>query len=404
MIGTVQFESLVELVSYYERHPLYKKIKLTHAVNEEVVRRMGLEEDDDSVYGIPGYMDPTGFASKITVKAIYDYKARREDELTLVKHAIITNVNPQDAGWWRGDYGGKKQHWFPANYVEEIDYQENQNDSSDSLMLGNLQKGSLDVMGAVVELSVGDKPGLNWILRIQNPSMCSVFEAAAPSKETALEWMAKIKETAQNASLRENQHKEMERAWRIAKEMSNLIVYCRSVAFNTDKIKTKGFVFQEMSSFPETKAEKLICQQENGFFLKYHQVQFSRVYPKGQRIDSSNYNPISMWNSGCQMVALNYQTGDKPMQLNQAKFRHNGNSGYVLKPDYMFRDDFSPYDKNTLYDVNPLRISLRIIGARHLIKPGRGTASPFVDVEIVGAEFDSGTKLSTKSISEYTLN
>jgi hypothetical protein len=27
-----------------------------------------------------------------------------------------------------------------------------------------------------------------------------------------------------------------------------------------------------MSSFPETKAEKLICQQENKFFVKYHQV------------------------------------------------------------------------------------------------------------------------------------
>jgi len=34
----------------------------------------------------------------------------------------------------------------------------------------------------------------------------------------------------------------------------------------------------------------------------------SRVYPKGQRIDSSNYCPIPFWNVGCQMVALNYQT------------------------------------------------------------------------------------------------
>lgn len=64
----------------------------------------------------------------------------------------------------------------------------------------------------------------------------------------------------------------MERAWRIAKEMSNLIVYCRSVAFNIERIKTKGFTFHEMSSFPETKAEKLMCQQENKFFIKYHQV------------------------------------------------------------------------------------------------------------------------------------
>lgn len=73
-------------------------------------------------------------------------------------------------------------------------------------------------------------------------------------------------------SFQENQHKEMERAWRIAKEMSNLIVYCRSVAFNLERIRTKGFVFNEMSSFPETKAEKLMCQQESKFFLKYHQV------------------------------------------------------------------------------------------------------------------------------------
>lgn len=73
-------------------------------------------------------MDPTCFVSKLTVKALYDYKARRDDELTLVKHAIITNVNKESGGWWRGDYGGKKQHWFPANYVEEIDHQENQRD------------------------------------------------------------------------------------------------------------------------------------------------------------------------------------------------------------------------------------------------------------------------------------
>lgn len=70
------------------------------------------------------------FHKQVTVKALYDYKARREDELTLVKHAIITNVTRQSGGWWRGDYGGKKQHWFPANYVEEIDYQDSPGDVS----------------------------------------------------------------------------------------------------------------------------------------------------------------------------------------------------------------------------------------------------------------------------------
>ena len=87
----------------------------------------------------------------------------------------------------------------------------------------------------------------------------------------------------------------MERAWRIAKEMSNLIVYCRSVAFNLDRIKTKGFIFNEMSSFPETKAEKLMCQQENKFFIKYHQVQQYKIIIdlifklKDKNIDNYNF-------------------------------------------------------------------------------------------------------------------
>lgn len=403
-IGTVQFESLVELISYYERHPLYKKIKLSYPVHQNVMRRAGMDPDEGAVYGTPGYMDPSSFTSQITVKAMYDYTASRDDELTFSKHAIITNVNRVEGGWWKGDYGGKKQQLFPANYVEELAPQDNTSDSSDSMMLGNLQKGSLDIMGAVVELAVRERPELDWVLRIQNPTMFSTFEVAAQSKESALEWMASIKEAAQNASARENQHKEMERAWRIAKEMSDLTVYCRSVPFNMDRIKVKGFVFHEMSSFPETKAEKLICQQDSKFFLKYHQFQFSRVYPKGQRIDSSNYNPVPMWNAGSQMVALNYQTGDKPMQLNQAKFRENGNCGYLLKPEFMSRDDFNPYDKNTLYCVELLKINLKIIGARHLSKSGRGIASPFVEVEVVGADFDAGIKLTTKAITDNGFN
>lgn len=40
-IGTVEFESLVDLIQYYEQNPLYKKIKLMYPVNEDVVRRVG---------------------------------------------------------------------------------------------------------------------------------------------------------------------------------------------------------------------------------------------------------------------------------------------------------------------------------------------------------------------------
>lgn len=53
----------------------------------------------------------------------------------------------------------------------------------------------------------------------------------------------------------------------------------------------------------------------------------SRIYPKGGRVDSSNYMPQIFWNNGCQMVSLNFQSPDLGMQLNMGKFEYNGNSG-----------------------------------------------------------------------------
>ena len=41
--------------------------------------------------------------------------------MTFPKHAIIQNVNKEEKEWWKGDYGGQRQHWFPAAYVEEIE-------------------------------------------------------------------------------------------------------------------------------------------------------------------------------------------------------------------------------------------------------------------------------------------
>uniref|UniRef100_A0A8D8YHH8 Phosphoinositide phospholipase C n=1 Tax=Cacopsylla melanoneura TaxID=428564 RepID=A0A8D8YHH8_9HEMI len=409
-IGTTQFESLVELISYYERHPLYKKIRLWYPVSEDLVQRMGLEaEDDHTVPGTPGYLDPASFPSaSITVKALYDYQARNDDELSFPKHAIISNVDSRaEGGWWRGDYGGKRQHWFPSNYVTEIEPQHNKDESSgDSLLLGNLQKGSLDVVGAVVEVvpaSGGIHRGLECLLRLHNPSMTHVLEVGAETREEASEWMRTIKETAQSASVRETQHKAMERAFRVAKEMSVLIVYCRSVAFNLDKAK-KRFVYNEMSSFPETKGEKIMCVQETPFFLKYHQIQFSRVYPKGQRIDSSNYNPVPLWNVGSQMLALNFQTPDKAMQLNHAKFRLNGGCGYLLRPSFMFSESYDPYDPTMLCGVPRVKVLLRVLAARHLTRSGRCTTSPFVEVEVQGADYDTGLKLTTKTVSDNGFN
>ncbi|KAL3182846.1 hypothetical protein MRX96_034483 [Rhipicephalus microplus] len=103
------------------------------------------------------------------------------------------------------------------------------------------------------------------------------------------------------------------------------------------------------------------------------------------------------------MVALNYQTPDRPMQLNQGRFLQNGRCGYVLRPDFMHDDGYDPYDRSTLKSVHPVTLSIKVIAARHLMKSGRGIVSPFVEVEIVGADYDS-CKYKTGTIPDNGLN
>jgi hypothetical protein len=50
---------------------------------------------------------------------------------------------------WRGDCGGKKQLWFPANYVEEIDIG---NKVAEGSPMGNYRTLSIDL----TKVSVGE--------------------------------------------------------------------------------------------------------------------------------------------------------------------------------------------------------------------------------------------------------
>lgn len=87
--------------------------------------------------------------------------------------------------------------------------------------------------------------------------------------------------------------------------------------FSSRHLRREKRIHYEMSSFPETKAEKLMfaTQESVQTMLWYHAVQLSRIYPKAQRVQSDNYDPVRMWNVGSQMIALNFQTGDRPMQV-----------------------------------------------------------------------------------------
>ena len=99
--------------------------------------------------------------------------------------------------------------------------------------------------------------------------------------------------------------------------------------------------------------------------------QLSRVYPKGSRVDSSNVNPTPFWDAGCQMVALNFQTFDLPMQLNHAKFLVNGSCGYILRSPKLNSHKEAARHPPGEPPRKLTRLQIKLISALHLPKPGQ---------------------------------
>jgi len=128
-------------------------------------------------------------------------------------------------------------------------------------------------------------------------------------------------------------------------------------------------------SFTEIKAAELTTSGSN--YIKWNGCQMSRIYPKGMRIGSSNYDPCPYWTSGCQIVALNYQTKGEPMWMNEGVFQENDRTGYLLKHHHLRSND-------TAFDPNKLQVShvlkIKIIDAFQLPIESTGVVDPYVKV------------------------
>ncbi|XP_043348435.1 1-phosphatidylinositol 4,5-bisphosphate phosphodiesterase eta-1 isoform X3 [Dermochelys coriacea] len=193
---------------------------------------------------------------------------------------------------------------------------------------------------------------------------------------------------------------------KLCRALSDLVVYTNSVA--AQDIVDDG-TMGNVLSFSETRAHQVV-QQKSEQFILYNQKQLTRIYPSAYRIDSSNFNPIPYWNAGCQLVALNYQSDGRMMQVNQAKFRINGNCGYVLKPQQMCKGTFNPYSGDPL-PANPKKqLILKVISGQQLPKPpdsvlgDRGEIiDPFVEVEIIGLPVDC-CKDQTRVVDDNGFN
>ena len=118
----------------------------------------------------------------------------------------------------------------------------------------------------------------------------------------------------------------------IIPELADLGVYAQSV-----KPRDESWLEGELGGGPH---DHLINVSESGLGAlmakssekigRHNAKHLMRVYPKGTRISSQNLNPVPFWGVGAQICALNWQTFDASMQLNEALF--SGTDGYVLKP------------------------------------------------------------------------
>lgn len=69
--------------------------------------------------------------------------------------------------------------------------------------------------------------------------------------------------------------------------------------------------------------------------VRFTQKNILRIFPKLTRFNSSNYDPLTGWMHGAQMVALNMQGHGKPLWFMHGMFKANGGCGYVKKPEFL---------------------------------------------------------------------
>uniref|UniRef100_A0A672QEW2 Phosphoinositide phospholipase C n=1 Tax=Sinocyclocheilus grahami TaxID=75366 RepID=A0A672QEW2_SINGR len=185
-------------------------------------------------------------------------------------------------------------------------------------------------------------------------------------------------------------------------EMSTLVNYIEPVKFKSFEAASKRNKYFEMSSFVETKGMDTLKNSPMEF-VEYNKKQLSRIYPKGTRVDSSNYMPQLFWNVGCQMVALNFQTLDLPMQLNMGVFEYNCHCGYLLKPEFMRRTDkhFDPFTMGIVDGIVANTIKIKIISGQFLNDKKVGV---YVEVDMFGLPADTKRKYRTKTSNNNSLD
>ncbi|XP_029916976.1 drebrin-like protein [Myripristis murdjan] len=103
-----------ELAVCYDLHGTVKEVE------EEEEEEEDEEDAEDQGEEIPENGQMATPERQMCVRALYDYQAEDETEISFEPGDIISDVETIDKAWWRGCSKDGRQGLFPANYVETI--------------------------------------------------------------------------------------------------------------------------------------------------------------------------------------------------------------------------------------------------------------------------------------------
>jgi len=172
---------------------------------------------------------------------------------------------------------------------------------------------------------------------------------------------------------------------RMSSSLVSMLVYtvgvkCRGIN------KKEQYAPVHVFSLSENTANRMFKRDGMLDLVKHNRTHVVRVYPKGTRVRSTNYEPHRYWSAGVQLVALNWQTCDLGYVINRAMFQRNGRSGYALKPLALRSHDKSLLNKRTRHFLD-----ITVISAQQLPLPkdahgreiiDKSALDPYVEVSL----------------------
>ncbi|KAJ5097130.1 hypothetical protein N7456_007851 [Penicillium angulare] len=185
---------------------------------------------------------------------------------------------------------------------------------------------------------------------------------------------------------------------KITKPLSDLGVYSRGYKWHSFS-SPESRKYNHVYSFAERSFESICQTHDNKVALEAHNRKYlTRVYPSGFRLRSSNFDPNKFWRRGVQMAALNWQTYDVGMQMNQAMFAAGTDrTGYILKPECLRLPAPDNENQRRKTERRLVRFSVDVISAQQLPRPRtigpEDNINPYVELEIFSAD-DRGQSLA----------